>query len=152
MVGYEIEDRSLLLTVASAKSYSTDKLPELANGQPYNVSSSTYGSSIMSVLANVNYDFDNKYYLSGSFRRDGSSRLGKNNRWANFWSVSGAWRISGEDFLSDNPLFSDLKLRASFGTMVTYPATIMPIWLLTLLVAVMVMPVLFIRVVQVTLI
>ncbi len=70
----------------------------------------------MSVLANVNYDFDNKYYLSGSFRRDGSSRLGKNNRWANFWSVSGAWRISGEDFLSDDPLFSDLKLRASFGT------------------------------------
>ncbi len=116
LVGYEIEDRSLLLTVASAKSYSTDKLPELANGQPYNVSSSTYGSSIMSVLANVNYDFDNKYYLSGSFRRDGSSRLGKNNRWANFWSVSGAWRISGEDFLSDDPLFSDLKLRASFGT------------------------------------
>lgn len=116
LVGYEIEDRSLLLTVTSAKSYSTDKLPELANGQPYNASSSTYGSSIMSYLANVNYDYDNRYYISGSFRRDGSSRLGANNRWANFWSVSGAWRISGEGFMQDNPLFTDLKLRASYGT------------------------------------
>ena len=116
LAGYEIEDRNLLLTSMSAKSYSTDKLPELANGQPYNVSSAIYGSSIMSVLGNVNYDYDNKYYLSASFRRDGSSRLGKNNRWANFWSLSGAWRISAEEFLAGNELFNDLKLRASYGT------------------------------------
>lgn len=116
LVGYEIEDRHLLTQSLSAKSYSTDKLPELSNGQPYNTSSAFYEASIMSYLANVNYDFDNIYYLSGSFRRDGSSRLGADNRWANFWSVSGAWRISGEDFLQDNPLFTDLKLRASYGT------------------------------------
>ena len=70
----------------------------------------------MSYFGNINYDFDNKYYLSASFRRDGSSRLAADNRWANFWSVSGAWRLSGESFLQDNPLFTDLKLRVSYGT------------------------------------
>lgn len=67
-------------------------------------------------MATGNYNYDNKYYLSASFRRDGSSRLGTDNRWANFWSVSGAWRISGENFLKDNELFSDLKVRFSYGT------------------------------------
>ena len=116
LIGYEVEDRSLNMMTASAKNYSTDKLPELSNGQTYNVASSVYGASIMSFLANVNYDYDNKYYLSGSFRRDGSSRLAADNRWANFWSVSAAWRLSGEEFLKGNELFHDLKLRFSYGT------------------------------------
>lgn len=116
LVGYEIEDRNRLYQVLSAKSYSTDKLPELANGLPYNVSSQVDASSIQSYLGNVNYNYDNRYYLSGSFRRDGSSRLGVDNRWANFWSVSAAWRLAGEAFLQDNKWANDLKLRVSYGT------------------------------------
>ena len=116
LAGYEVEDRTRLLQVLSAKSYSTDKLPELANGQPYNVSSQVDGASIQSFLGNVNYNYDNRYYLSGSIRRDGSSRLGKDNRWANFWSVSAAWRLAGEAFLQDNKWANDLKLRVSYGT------------------------------------
>lgn len=116
LAGYEVEDRNLLVSEMSAKSYSTDKLPELANGQPYNVSSRTYGAAIQSFLANANYDYANKYYASASFRRDGSSRLGKDNRWANFWSVSAAWRLTSEGFLEGNNLFTDLKFRASYGT------------------------------------
>ena len=116
LLGYEIEDRYLLAQSLSAKSYSTNKLPELSNGQPYNVSSSYYEAAIMSYLGNINYNFDNRYYVSASFRRDGSSRLGKDNRWANFWSVSGAWRLAGEDFLLDNKWANDLKLRVSYGT------------------------------------
>ncbi|NDV59328.1 TonB-dependent receptor [Bacteroides sp. 519] len=116
LVGYEVEARDLLYVSLSADKYSTDKLPELVSGQPRGASSSTYGANIMSYLANANYDFDNKYYFSGSFRRDGSSRLGVDNRWANFWSISGAWRISSEGFLEGNDLFSDLKLRLSYGT------------------------------------
>lgn len=114
--GYEIEERSRAYMYASANNYATDKLPELSNGQSYNTASSVSEAAIMSMLANVNYDYDNKYYLSASFRRDGSSRLAKDNRWANFWSVSGAWRVTGEGFLQDNPLFTDLKVRASYGT------------------------------------
>ena len=116
LVGYEIEDRNLLSQVLSTKSYSTDKLPELTNGQAYQASSATYSASIQSYLGNVNYNYDNRYYLSASFRRDGSSRLGKDNRWANFWSVSAAWRLAGESFLQDNKWANDLKLRVSYGT------------------------------------
>ncbi len=116
LAGYEIEDRTIGVMEASVRSYSTDKLPELSNGQPYRTGSSVSGASIQSVLGNLNYDYNNKYYLSGSFRRDGSSRLGINNRWANFWSVSGAWRLTGEEFMADADYINDLKLRASYGT------------------------------------
>lgn len=116
LLGYEVEDRYLLSQSLSAKSYSTNKLPELANGQPYSTYSAFYEAAIMSYLGNINYNFDNRYYVSASFRRDGSSRLGKDNRWANFWSVSGAWRIAGEHFLQDNKWANDLKLRVSYGT------------------------------------
>ena len=71
---------------------------------------------MMSWLGSLNYNYDNKYYFSASYRRDGSSRLAADNRWSDFFSVSGAWRISSEEFLKDNDLFSDLKLRLSYGT------------------------------------
>ena len=123
LAGYEYENRKNLYVVAAAKGYGTEKLPELANGQPYNSSSSTYEACMSSWLGKVDYNYDSKYYLSLSFRSDGSSRLAPDNRWATFWSVSGAWRISGENFLKDNALFSDLKLRVSYGTNGNLPAS-----------------------------
>ncbi len=79
------------------------------------------GSSMMSFLSRLNYDYKNKYYMSASFRRDGSSKLGTDERWANFWSVSGAWRISSEKFMESFEFIDDLKLRASYGTNGTLP-------------------------------
>ncbi|PNW29299.1 SusC/RagA family TonB-linked outer membrane protein [Formosa algae] len=64
-------------------------------------------------LARLNYDFGNKYYLSASVRRDGSSVF-TNNKWGTFYSVGGAWRIDQEDFMQ-NSVFNSLKLRASYG-------------------------------------
>ena len=116
LAGYEYEDRKLLYMTASAKNYGTDKLPELSNGQAYDTGSSTYESILSSWLGKVDYNYDNRYYVAASFRRDGSSRLSADNRWSNFWSVSAAWRISKEKFMNDSKLFSDLKLRASYGT------------------------------------
>ncbi len=74
------------------------------------------GSSIISYIGRANYDFKNKYYASASIRRDGSSRLGVEERWANFWSVSGAWRISSEKFMQSFDFLDDMKIRASYGT------------------------------------
>lgn len=71
--------------------------------------------SLLSYLSQFNYNYDQKYYLSGSFRRDGSSRFGKNSRWGNFWSVSGAWVVSSEDFFNIDKV-DYLKLRGSYGT------------------------------------
>ncbi|MCD8309694.1 MAG: TonB-dependent receptor [Prevotellaceae bacterium] len=63
----------------------------------------------------VNYDYDNKYYASLSYRHDGSSRFSKDNRWGNFWSFGASWRISEEEFMKDVSWVNNLKLRASYG-------------------------------------
>ncbi|GAA4293413.1 SusC/RagA family TonB-linked outer membrane protein [Aestuariibaculum suncheonense] len=71
------------------------------------------GATIESYFGQVNYDYNDKYYLTGSIRRDGSSRF-VNDKWGTFGSVGAAWVISNEDFLDSN-LFTFLKLKASYG-------------------------------------
>ena len=68
-----------------------------------------------SVLGRVNYDYAEKYFVSGSLRTDGSSRFAKGNRWGTFWSASAAWNMARENFLKDAKWIDMLKLRASFG-------------------------------------
>ena len=63
----------------------------------------------------ANYNFDNKYYLSASVRRDGSSVFSTDARWGNFYSVGASWRIDQENFMTDVTFIDRLKLRASFG-------------------------------------
>ncbi|MBE0679528.1 MAG: TonB-dependent receptor [Bacteroidales bacterium] len=63
----------------------------------------------------VNYNFNEKYFFSGSFRRDASSKFFKDNRWGNFWSVSAAWRLDAEDFIKSQTWIDMAKLRASYG-------------------------------------
>lgn len=88
---------------------------------PVGASGYRNGSSMLSYLSRANYDYNNKYYFSSSFRRDGSSRLGVNERWANFWSLSGAWRLTQEQFMDNLTFVDDLKIRASYGTSGTLP-------------------------------
>lgn len=71
---------------------------------------------LASYFLDAHYSYADKYYLSGSFRRDGSSVFGSNTRWGNFWSVGGKWRMSGEDFLNGNNVITNATLRASYGT------------------------------------
>lgn len=63
----------------------------------------------------INYDYDNKYYASISYRHDGSSRFAPDLRWGNFWSFGASWRMSQENFLKDVKWIDNLKLRASYG-------------------------------------
>lgn len=72
------------------------------------------GKTLESYFGQVNYDFANKYYLSASVRRDGSSRF-VNNKWGTFGSVGAAWVLSNEEFLSNHDLFRYLKVKASYG-------------------------------------
>ena len=75
-----------------------------------------WGSSLLSYFGNVNYNYNQQYYLSGIVRRDGSSRFVGKNRWGTFYSVSGGWNIDTEDFMKDMPNISKLKLRAGYGS------------------------------------
>lgn len=72
-------------------------------------------AGLRSFLGSLNYTYDNRYTFLVNFRRDGSSRFGRDNQWANFPSVSGSWRISEEGFMENNSIFDNLKLRASWG-------------------------------------
>ena len=99
--------------------------PEVNNGVVYqSMGGSNSTTRIVSYITRANYDYDNKYYLGASWRTDGSSRLARENRWGNFWSLSGAWRVSSESFMK--PLqnwLSDLKLRVSYGVNGTLPSS-----------------------------
>ncbi len=69
-----------------------------------------------SYLSRARYNYDNKYFAEASFRRDGSSRFYKDNRWGNFWSTGASWTISKENFMASlNDQINMLKLRASYG-------------------------------------
>ncbi len=92
-------------------------LPELDNAsQPQDASSRSERWALISYIGRLNYNFDRKYYFTGTFRRDGSSRFGANNRYANFWSVGASWSVKSESFLQDVAWIDNLKLRTSYGT------------------------------------
>ena len=92
-----------------------DYLTVLNAGQSNQQNSNSISENAMiSYLGRANYIYDDKYYLTATFRRDGTSRLAKENRWGNFPSFSGAWRISKEEFF-DVPWINDLKIRGNWG-------------------------------------
>jgi TonB-linked SusC/RagA family outer membrane protein len=82
---------------------------------PVRVSGSTTDKTLEGYFARLNYDYRNKYYLSLSARRDGSSVFSKDVRWGNFYSVGASWRVSEEAFMTGVSFIDDLKLRASYG-------------------------------------
>jgi TonB-linked SusC/RagA family outer membrane protein len=91
-------------------------------------SSSQYENGTVSYLARVLYNYDSKYILNASFRRDGSSAFSGDNRFQNFWSMGGAWDVSKEDFMQDQRTFNTFKVKASYGelgnqyTSIQYPS------------------------------
>jgi TonB-linked SusC/RagA family outer membrane protein len=96
------------------------------NAASANKSISTYKTdwTTNSYFGRVNYAYNDKYLLTASLRADGSSRAGINNQWGYFPAVSGAWRISREDFLKDNNFINDLKIRAGYGEVGNLPQTL----------------------------
>ncbi|MGR3854989.1 MULTISPECIES: SusC/RagA family TonB-linked outer membrane protein [Chryseobacterium] len=82
---------------------------------PFAVTGNTTTTNYVSLLGVVDYNYANRYIISGSIRRDGNSRLGEGNKYGNFWSASAAWNLAKESFF-DVPFFNDIKFRYSIGT------------------------------------
>lgn len=80
-----------------------------------NLSSYTDNYKKEGYFTRLNYDYDDRYYGSFSYRRDGSSRFSKDNRWGNFFSFGASWRITQEEFMQDVSWINNLRLRASYG-------------------------------------
>lgn len=95
----------------------------LGLGNPYAISSYRIDlgtdqyqeTRLISDFARLNYNYKDKYLLQGSLRRDGGSVFGENHQWGYFPSVGAAWRLIQENFMSNQHIFNDLKLRASYG-------------------------------------
>jgi len=79
-------------------------------------SASKLKGSLVSYFGVFDYDYNNRYGLTASIRRDGSSRFDDDYRWGNFWSAGARWNIDKEGFMKNQTLFQMLKLRASYGT------------------------------------
>src|SRR5512133_421680 len=103
-------------TVLNANSHNqiTDFVPEL-NNTDVSLSSSTIDWYRISYVGRLNYNFQDRYLLSGSIRTDASSRFGKNKRWGTFKAFSAGWNIGNESFMESVPIISNLKLRGSWG-------------------------------------
>ncbi|MFT3950120.1 MAG: SusC/RagA family TonB-linked outer membrane protein [Agriterribacter sp.] len=76
--------------------------------------------ALIGYVGRLSYKFRDKYYVDGTFRRDGSSRLAPGYKWDNFASFAAAWRISGEDFFPRNSFINDLKIRGGWGKLGNY--------------------------------
>lgn len=93
-----------------------DNVHEFDNGQEmYSILGNMTEWALLSYMARFNYSYKNRYLLTATVRRDGSSRFGPKNRWGTFPSVSVAWRMSEEKWFPKNTIVDDLKLRVGYG-------------------------------------
>lgn len=93
-----------------------DNVHEMDNGEEmYAIGGNETEWALLSYMARVNYSYEDRYLLTATIRRDGSSRFGKKHRWGTFPSVSVAWRASQEKWFPKNDYINDLKVRAGYG-------------------------------------
>jgi TonB-linked SusC/RagA family outer membrane protein len=121
LVGWEAEKNNTDFQRAEGSDLPTGALKTVATAGVLTASAYYWGNSMLSMLSRIEYNYDNKYYVSGSFRRDGSSKLGPETRWGNFWSVAGSWRIDREEFMKNVDFISSIRLRGSYGVNGTLP-------------------------------
>ncbi|MBQ6291991.1 MAG: SusC/RagA family TonB-linked outer membrane protein, partial [Bacteroidales bacterium] len=117
MVGYEFWKSKRDYFNGNKTDFAFDFMTELAGASSMQSMTSYFTeAALISYLGHAEYNFAEKYFLSGSFRRDGSSVFGADRKFGNFFSVGASWRMKQEDFLQNVDWLSDLKLRASYGT------------------------------------
>jgi TonB-linked SusC/RagA family outer membrane protein len=123
LAGWEAEQNKTDFQRAEGSDLPTGALQTVSTAGVLTASGYNWGNTMLSMFSRAEYNYDNKYYVSGSFRRDGSSRLGPKARWGNFWSVAGSWRIDKESFMDNVAVISSLRLRASYGINGTLPSS-----------------------------
>jgi len=116
LAGFTIQKRSEEVSQTTGTGYSNDLLKNLqgatliVNNGELNAVKNKIG-----YFGRINYAYQDKYLVSASFRRDGSSVFGVDSKWGNFPAISVGWNAHNESFLSDNEILSKLKLRVSYG-------------------------------------
>jgi len=124
VAGVEIENQWTTFNQLTVVNFATNDKPSGSMGSQ--VSSWTGGGSgysLFSAISTADYSYQNRYFASGSYRMDASSRFHPDHRVGNFWSVSGAWRISNEQWFRPYVKYvNSLRMRASYGINGTLPS------------------------------
>jgi len=120
LAGYSWEQNDYRRFFAQNQQFGTDllgydNLQAGENLKPADVEGQRNMSRLISSFARFTYNYNEKYILSATVRRDGSSKFGANNKWGTFPSFSAAWNITKEDFMSSMSTINDLKLRVGYG-------------------------------------
>lgn len=116
LADFSAQKESSAYTYASGKNFPNDKVTTVNAAATTTGSSYEQEAAMISFLGRIMYSYADKYMLTASLRRDGSSRFAVNSRWGWFPSVSGGWNINRENFYPKNAIVNSLKLRASYGT------------------------------------
>ncbi len=115
LAGAEYKEQNVESASATGSGFPNPLFRSLQNASPLSIAGFFTGYKKAGVFTKLSYDFDNKYYVSGTLRYDGSSRFGINQQYGLFGGISGTWRVTGEKFMESLDALSDLKLRASYG-------------------------------------
>lgn len=118
MLGQEMSESHWESQVSNATGFLSNSATDPSAGDVSKSSGTGYqnNSSIFSYFGRAFYSYDDRYLLTATLRRDGSSKFAEGNRWGWFPSAALAWKISNESFLKDNPVINNLKLRLGWGT------------------------------------
>ena len=115
LLGYTAQEEISKNLTGSGSQFPNDITPFLGAAAIRSARSSEYGWSMNAGFARINYSYDDRYLLSATFRREGSSRFGENNKYGNFPAFSAGWRVLNEKFIPEIGWLTDLKLRGSWG-------------------------------------
>mgnify|MGYP006281688849 CR=1 FL=1 len=110
---YKLNNNYMTATRTGFPFYGLEELAMASTGEGSNSYRDEY--RIEGYFSRVKYNYDNRYYITGSYRRDGSSRFHEDTRWGDFFSIGGSWRLSEESFMAGLNWIQDLKVKASYG-------------------------------------
>jgi TonB-linked SusC/RagA family outer membrane protein len=117
LLGQAFETTQFDDITVSATGFASDQLPNVASGSTPTTTTATRSAwALESFFTRLNYRYNDRYLLELTVRSDGSSRFGTNNKYGNFWAVSGGWIVSDENFFKNINAINFLKLSASYGT------------------------------------
>ncbi len=117
LLGHETKSDNSYYLYGHMTNFVNSNISDFANAIEYQyLTSATSSYFLEGFFSRAEYDYAGKYYLSASYRMDGSSRFAKENRWGDFWSVGASWNAKGEDFLQNVDWINFLKVKGSFGT------------------------------------
>jgi len=115
LLGFSAQEENTSFLQGNGNEFASDKTKSLNAAVRTTSTSGEFGWSLLAYFARANYAYNDKYLFSATFRREGSSRFGANNKYGNFPAFSAGWRLSEENFFPKTSWITDLKLRGSYG-------------------------------------